>query len=164
MSVSKGQKLTRAMKADILERRNRVLALKLRGFLPEDIVEAIKKEKNLEVYSLDQYYADLNAATKLRRQLATMEQEELIELQLLKMDMLERSLLEKVLKGDVRAISQVLKIIQTRAAMLGLNAPIRTQVEAGVELELTQALTAIRSILPDDQYRKVVLAISTKAA
>lgn len=141
-----------------------MLALKLNSFLPEEIIATIKKELKLESYSLDQYYDDLEKSTKMHRELAQTEQENLIELELLRLANLERALSTRILKGEIQAVGQAIKIIQTRAAMLGLNAPIRTQVEAGVELELSQALDAIRSVLPDDQYRKVVLAISTKSA
>jgi hypothetical protein len=165
MSASKGQKFAeRPSKAQLLERRVRALDLKVTGFLPREIVAAVKKELNLASYTVDQYYNDIQEATKSSCQRSKQEQEDLIELELVRLDYLYRRLIPKVLKDDVRAITAALKIIQARAAMLGLNAPIRTQVEAGVELELTQALAAIRSILPDDQYRKVVLAISTKAA
>jgi hypothetical protein len=153
---------TRLTGADLEERQNKALELRSEGLMPKEIVQALNKNPLYSPYTERIYYADIKRATVARRILADVEREDLVDLEIMRLDVMYRRLAPGILKGDVRSIMAALRLIHTKSAILGLNAPVRTQIEAGVESELGVILEAVRSVLPDDQYRGVLLAISEK--
>jgi orotate phosphoribosyltransferase-like protein len=63
------------------------------------------------------------------------------ELELARLDVMQDALWLQVLKGDAVAIRAVIRIMQRRAAMLGLDAPRQTEIwGTGVPFDVDKAL------------------------
>jgi hypothetical protein len=105
----------------LTERRRRALELRRAGATYEQIAAALG-------------YFDSSGARKavkkgLRQTLAE-PAAELRQLELLRLDRLHETLWPRAVAGQVRAIDRVLRIMARRAALLGLDAPLRVDLHA----------------------------------
>lgn len=144
---------------ELAERQTLVLDLRLQGLSARSIVAAISKKYDM-VYSQNQYYTDIKQATSERRVMAETERQDLVQFEVMRLDLLYEKISPAITRGELKAINAAIKIIQTKAALMGLNAPVRTLIETGVEAELRDLLTIVRSVLSDEDYRKVLTAVS----
>ncbi|MEU2453929.1 hypothetical protein ABZ605_28100 [Streptomyces sp. NPDC012765] len=116
MPASKAQQATTA------HRRAQAIALRLAGMDYQTIAERLQ-------------YADRGAASKdVHRALeANLEAESvaaatLRELEVQRLDRMQAAAWAKAAKGDLKAIETVLKVIDRRARLLGLDRPARTEI------------------------------------
>jgi hypothetical protein len=93
------------------------------------------------------------AAKDLRRALENLETDldaaadEMLQLELERLNTAQRSLWAKVLRGEETAIDRLLKIMERRAKYLGLDEPeeIRTQMDVSAESLIPQLMEALRA-------------------
>ena len=84
-------------------------------------------------------------------------------LELARLDVAQRAIWKKVVKGDLAAIDRLLKIMQRRAKLIGLDAPVKLDVrqmvrETAAELGLSQdeakeTFEAIERMLAQERSR-----------
>jgi hypothetical protein len=103
------------------QRKHYVMQLRLQGLAPTEIAEKLHVNVNT-------VHADLRHAVLSVQQRATLETEQLREIELMRLDKLQQPYWTRALKGDVDALDRVLKIMERRAKMLGLDAPARHAV------------------------------------
>ncbi|MFF9204415.1 hypothetical protein ACF1AE_21850 [Streptomyces sp. NPDC014986] len=113
---------SKAQRAATAKRRSQAIALRLAGMDYQTIAERLD-------------YADRGAASKdVHRALeANLEAESvaaatLRELEVQRLDRMQAAAWAKAAKGDLKAIETVLKVIDRRARLLGLDRPARTEI------------------------------------
>ena len=116
MPASKAQQATTA------KRRTQAIALRLAGMDFETIAERLG-------------YASRQAATRdFHRAIAAARLEErqavenLREVEGQRLDRLQAAVWAKAVKGDLKAVETVLKVIAQRSRLLGLDAPVKTEL------------------------------------
>lgn len=146
---------SKAQRAATAKRRSQAIALRLAGMDYQTIAERLD-------------YADRGAASKdVHRALeANLEAESvaaatLRELEVQRLDRMQAAAWAKAAKGDLKAIETVLKVIDRRARLLGLDRPARTeitgadggplQVEAVDLAELERLITLTTGTAADDE-------------
>lgn len=116
MPASKAQQATTA------KRRAQAIALRLAGMDFETIADRLN-------------YANRQAATRdFHRAIAAARLEErqavenLREVEGQRLDRLQAAVWAKAIKGDLKAVETVLKVIAQRSRLLGLDAPVKTEL------------------------------------
>lgn len=109
--------------------------LRLKGLSYREIAEEIGVAKGTA-------HRYVKAAVKLAQTKYTEKAEMIMVLELKKLDKLEFALHEDALDGNVRASSTILKIMERRAKLLGLDSPSRTEVKVDT--------VDVKIDLPDD--------------
>jgi hypothetical protein len=112
--------MSRSPRPEIIEKERKVLELKLAGITFDRIAEQVG-------------YTDGSAACKAynRAMKRTLQEpaQELREAELLRLDKILSGCWRDAISGDARAAATALKVIQERAKLLGLYAPIKTETE-----------------------------------
>lgn len=113
---------SKAQRAATAERRGKAIALRLAGMDYESIAQRLG-------------YADRGAACKdIQRAMEaniaqqTQSADTLREVELMRLDRLQAAAWQAAASGDLKAIETVLKIVDRRSRLLGLDAPIKTDV------------------------------------
>lgn len=121
-----------ARRMDTAERQRRACELRRSGATYEQIGRALGKDKNNVRKDV------LNAIAAIPREAA----EEVLQLELLRLDGLWLGVWPKAKTGDVQAIRAAVAIMDRRAAYLGLDAPTKSELtgKGGASLNYT-ALT-----------------------
>lgn len=109
---------------DVLDKERQALELRRAGATYQDIATAIGYATPQGAY--------LAYQRALKRTLSDAGAEELREMELDRLDRLQRAVWAKALAGEYPAVDRVLKIMAQRAQYLGLYAPAKMQVEAVV--------------------------------
>ena len=74
------------------------------------------------------------------------------ELEAARLDRLQAAVWTSAIRGDLKAVDRVLRISDQRARLLGLNAPLKTELTVAIDQQQAHMLlTAIRGILGDLQ-------------
>lgn len=110
----------------IAERRARALELRKAGFSYRKIAEKLS-------VSHVQARADIEAELKLLAEELHESADELRQIELERLDMLTRGLEPFAAVGETKAVNSFIKVMERRAKLLGLDAPIRTDVTSGGE-------------------------------
>jgi len=110
----------KAPKPDQIDKERRVIELRRAGATYDDIAQAVG-------------YADASGARNayiraMKRTLVEAGTEEIRELELDRLDRMQRAIWAKAMKGDVQAIHTALKILDRRARYLGLDAPMKQEI------------------------------------
>lgn len=101
-----------------------------------------------------------NAHRAVRRRLAAMrtdceeKAEELKQLELARLDRLQRALWSAGIKGEVEAIDRILRIMARRAALEGLDKPKGLTVELSRAID--DALDRVKNEFPPDVYERLL--------
>ena len=117
---------------DVIERERRVIELRRAGHTFDDIAQTIGFANPSVAH---------NAYTRaLKRTLINAGTEEVREQELDRLERLQTFAWAEAEQGNLKAMETVLKIMQRRARLLGLDAPIKTQqeitvFEGGTELD-----------------------------
>lgn len=158
-------------KAVIAERRQHALSLRKSGASYRAIAAHIAKledeatgELLYPKYSEGAAYTDVKACLDEINAKTALDTEEYRALELERLDTAQLAIAQKVKAGDVFAIDRWLRISERRAALLGLDAPVRLRIEQGVEAELNNFLSTLESCLPPDVFTQVLTAVSTVAS
>jgi DNA-binding CsgD family transcriptional regulator len=122
------------------ERRARAVELRIAGMSPHEIAERLG-------YHVNSVHADLRGALATPAQRTTEELEQLREIEIRRLDRLQVPFFYKALEGDAEALAAVLKVMERRARLLGLDAPtkqhvVHTDVDAWRNSEEWQATVA----------------------
>lgn len=86
---------------------------------------------------------------------------EMRRLELERLDAIQLSIWDQATQGDYEAIDRVLKISERRAKIAGFEAAIRIKVEEAINQNLEEFLAAVRNVLPQEYYQKI-LAIASE--
>ena len=141
-------------KTQAIERRSQALQLRLQGLSLRQIGTALG-------VSASQVGRDLEAVISEKQTKALSEIELSLELELQRLDYYLERLSSAIDEGDCKAISVAVKISERRAKLLGLDAPIRLQVESEVTAELEQFLTLLSQKLPQSEFIRVLEIVSS---
>ena len=110
----------KTQKPEVLEREQQVVALRAQGFTWEQIASHVGYNSASSAHS-----AYLRAAKR-----AVIDNLETIrDFEGQRLDIAQTAIWNEVLQGDIPAINTLLKIMERRAKLLGLDQPIRQQVE-----------------------------------
>jgi hypothetical protein len=113
---------SKAQQALTAKRRANAIALRLAGMDYETIAQ------RLEYSSAGAASKDLCRTLRAYREEEEAKVEEWRQLEGQRLDRLQAAAWAKAVKGDLKAIETVLKIISQRSKLLGLDMPVRTEV------------------------------------
>jgi len=150
-----------AKKVSIAERQQTALSLRKSGASFRAIASHISTLPGNEKYSEGRAHADVTACLKALNEKTSLDTEEYRSLELERLDTAQLAIAKKVQSGDLGSIDRWLRISERRAALLGLDAPVRLKIEQGVEAELSAFLNSLESVLPTEIYQQVLTAIAT---
>jgi predicted transcriptional regulator len=122
-------KKIRSGKLESAKKRHRVLELRAAGLTEEEIGEKLgigqaRVSKILTATLKGWAQKDEGNVDVLRQQ------------RLFELDQLKRAIWADALKGDVKAVREAIKIIQTQAKITGVEAPVRVERKVTVDIEL----------------------------
>ena len=141
-------------KTQAIERRSQALQLRLQGLSLRQIGTALG-------VSASQVGRDLEAVISEKQTRALSEIELSLELELQRLDYYLERLSDAIEAGDTKAISTAVRISERRCKLLGLDAPIRLEVETLVNQELEQLLTLLSQKLPQSEFIRVLEIVSS---
>lgn len=110
----------------VLERREKALDYRTRGWAYRDIAKALG-------VSLAQAYKDVNYELAEAKSRARENADELLQLELDRLDMLLKGLEPMARVGNPGAVNSYLKVMERRAKLLGLDAPAKTDITSDGE-------------------------------
>lgn len=139
-------------KPEVIDKERQVLELRRGGATYDEIARATG-------YATAQG-ASLAYSRALKRTLMDAGSEELREMELDRLDRLQRAHWFKALAGDEKATDRVLKIMEHRARYLGLYAPAKLQVEATIydPTTIEGEVQRLRLLLEADSGQSSLLA------
>ena len=114
----------RAMQA---ERRFKALAMRKQGCTYEEIAQALGITKS-SAWRL------VNRQLRMQARLAEEEAKVLLQLELERLDALQQAVWEQAMQGHLGAVDRVLRIMERRAKLLGLEAQSPSQPEPKIEI------------------------------
>lgn len=121
---------------ELQHRKKNALELRLEGMTYAEIAELMGKS----VSTVHGYVADsLAAVTKEEAQ-------QLRDLEAARLDALQYAVWDKALDGDLNAMDRVIKIIDRRARLLGLDAPQQVAVNNGVDVDIDGAVDRLIAV------------------
>ncbi len=141
------------------DRRLTALNMRREGATFESIATAIAARYDQPAYSKSNAYKDVCAALQEATTVRKNSAEELIALELERLDYYLLKIAGEVRKGNLKAIATAIKINESRRKLLGLDAPVQVQIEQGVETELRQVVDALEASLPKEVFDQVLDAI-----
>lgn len=113
---------------EIAQRRKKILAMRLAGATLAEIGEAVGLDKSTVSHDINTALADIPRA----------EANQLRQQEVHRLDRLQRAVWTSALSGDLPAMDRVIRIIDRRAKLLGLDAPQQVEISAGnVDLDAT---------------------------
>lgn len=139
-------------KPEVVDRERQVLELRRGGATYDEIARATGYATAQGAY--------LAYGRALKRTLIDAGSEEVREMELDRLDRLQRSYWFKALAGDEKATDRVLKIMEHRARYLGLYAPAKMQLEAMVydPTTIEGEVQRLRLLLEADSGQSSLLA------
>jgi hypothetical protein len=105
-------------------RRTKVVQLRLAGRTLADIGRELGCSPQ-RVHAI--LTREMQSAQGLRKETA----EELLQLELQRLDVLQAAVWDKALAGDLKAVETALRVIDRRVRLRGLDAPTRSQITVG---------------------------------
>ncbi|MEV4091434.1 hypothetical protein [Streptosporangium saharense] len=124
-----------AKRVEVAERRAKVVQMRLAGLSYEVIAERLNIKGGARSASKDMTRA-LAAASKAQQESA----EQLLDLEIKRLDRLMAALWPKALEGDVKAVETCEKLITRRTYLLGLDQMNRNGAQDGDMMSLLGAL------------------------
>lgn len=106
-----------------MSRRRDVLDMRIKGFTYQEILSEMKKKYGNDKYTLNTIHFDVGIVLDDLRNIVKEEAEDILHIELNRLDNMQKAIYERALDGDLKAITMVLKIMTQRASLLGLNKP-----------------------------------------
>lgn len=128
--------------AEIAERRERVTVMLLSKVSQREMARR-------EEVSLGTIWKDIKAIKETWRQRMAENYDAHVAEETAKLDWLERGLMAKALTGNKDAVETLLKIMDRRAKLLGLDAPARARIEVVTEDLIDAEIRRLRDQLGD---------------
>ncbi|NJM49217.1 MAG: hypothetical protein HC860_26100 [Alkalinema sp. RU_4_3] len=145
----------------IIERRRHVVELRRSGATLESIARVVSNKFGLPNYDRRRCHEDLQFALAELGREYHLSSEALRQEQLQVIDRLQFALWEKALAGDVKAIDAVNRLLERKAKLCGLDAPVQLLVTQCVEKELRTFMDIISTSLPMETYKRLLEIVST---
>lgn len=124
------------------ERRRRAVALRIAGASFEQIGE------QLGITRQSAHALVVNALDEIAKQTAE-SAEQLRQMELQRLDALQASLWPDAMRGDEQKVDRVIKIMARRAALMGLDAPTKQEVQQTLtHVEAYEYSSAVAAIAP----------------
>lgn len=133
-----------AYRPEVIERESRVVELRRAGATFDVIAQVVGYGSSAGAYKAFRRALD--------RTLVDSGTEECRELELLRLDRLQEALWTRAVGGDIPAIGSVLRIMDQRAKLLGLYAPLQTVVgvqqvdPVAVDAEVARLVALLASV------------------
>lgn len=124
---------SKAQRAKTAERREKAIALRLAGATWEQIAQALKYAGKAAAY------VDVQRALRQRIEAQHERADELLMLELMRLDRLQQGLWAQAIGGDPKAADAVLRVIDRRIRLLGLDGPQHMDEQTRRELTLRVA-------------------------
>lgn len=125
-------------RAQVLARRTRAVSLRLSGLTYEQVAEHAGYATRAAAYT---------AVQAALREVQVADVDELRRLESLRLDRLLSAVWQGALRGDVPSVREARRITETRARLLGLNAPLQVEDVTGVDAEIAALRTALAADL-----------------
>jgi DNA-binding CsgD family transcriptional regulator len=127
-------------------RRIEAVSLRMAGLSIEQIAERLKVSENAAT-AIIKRATDRVEADQVKS---------MRELENQRLDRLQMALWSEGIKGDVKAISMILKISDQRAKLNGLYSPTQIQMTMSIRTEMEQALGELEALVLNDDYAEEV--------
>lgn len=131
-------------KIDTKRRRKLVLELRKEGHLYREIAQRVKEQfapdEIPKGYDASYVGQDLRRALKNVEGDLETEAQDMLRMELRRLNKLQRSMWHKAMNGDESAVDRVLKVMERRANYLGLDEPDELDVTTGTDTETLEAL------------------------
>ena len=101
---------------------------------------------------------DINRELKTLAEQSQKEASYYREIELQRLNMAMSAIAAKVAKADIGAVTQWVKISESRRKLLGLDAPVQLQVQQALESEQEQFISLLESALDAETFAKVSAA------
>lgn len=111
-------------KPELIDKERQAIELRRAGATFDDIAKALGYATPQGAY--------LAYHRALKRTLVEAGADDMRELELDRLDRLQRAVWSRALQGDIQAINTALKILDRRAKYLGLDAPIKSEVKVDI--------------------------------
>lgn len=151
----------------LAERRTEAFRLFREGNTYREIAIAISKKKDSKTrqplwpkYEHSMAFRDVKAVLAEFQAQRFEQVEQYLEVELQRLDVAAKAIAARVQNGELFALDRWIKIIEVRARLLGLEAPIRLQVEQTVDKELQEFLSSLERMLPAETFKQVIDAVS----
>lgn len=112
----------RAIAVSVLERRRLVLEYAKTGASFRAIADRVREELGLPRYAFQQAHEDFKAALQTFRDDLKLEAAHYVALELERLDALTEALWPKAMSGQTPAVAAILRVMERRAKLLGLDA------------------------------------------
>lgn len=146
-------KVPQAKTDSVIARRQQVADLRVQQLTLAEIAE------RLDV-SVTTVHFDMKAVREMWIERATADHSEMVAEQIAKLDALERTLMPDALKGDLKVVEQILKIIDRRSKILGLDQPQRHEVQM-VSIDLIDAeIRRLREDMDESERQAVDIELA----
>ena len=159
--------MTKKKAEQLAERRHKAFGLLRSGATYREVASVMRTLQHKETGELlYPKYSHTSATRDVKAVLAELRDERLsmaeeyVDLELQRLDIAAVAIAKKVQSGDLFAIDRWVKIIETRMRLLGLDAPVKLQVNQSVDRELEQFLDSIERALPPDTFNQVLNALT----
>jgi hypothetical protein len=138
------------------QRRLRVLELTQEGYTTRQIGAQLGVSHTLA-------WRDLKHSLTEYSERESVETTQLRNLEKARLDQLQSAVYPKALEGQVTAVEAVLSIMKRRAALLGLDQPVRVDLSAEVAFHIEEALNVLEQVLPKEHYKRALEALAHAA-
>lgn len=115
--------------------------MRLQGYTYEEIADKLGYADSSGAYRA------VKRAKEQVKDAAVENAEEILRMELDRLDRMQRGLWKEAIEGSPGAVDRILKIMERRAKLLGLDAPDAVDLSVGSDYE--QALSAILAVLED---------------
>lgn len=140
----------------LAERREQALRLRKNGVTYRAIADLISKKFDLPKYSAACAFRDIGHLLEQSRQQTYLEAELHRQLELERLDMATMAIASQVQQGHLGAVARWICISESRRKLLGLDAPVRLEVDRKLEEEITNFLDKLNAALPSDVFKQVL--------
>ena len=140
----------KARDLELTSRDTRVLELRVQGFSFEQIAQEVRFSGPSGAWQSYQ---------RIKKQMIFEPLEELRQLELMRLDMAQHALWNRVINGDLPAVNCVLKIMDQRAKLVGLYKPEKIEVNKrgyeGIDIEEAKKsiLTYLEEGEPEEKFQ-----------
>lgn len=135
------------VQTEVAERRARAVQLRIAGASLDEIAAALSYGGSSAESRRAAVSKDLRRAWESAREAQAVSAVELRELELARLDRIQRGVWAHAVAGDTKAVRAVLGVMDRRARLLGLDAPTRLEgaLDVPVHVELADMVRAARA-------------------
>jgi hypothetical protein len=140
----------------VIDRRRSALELRRDGATYDLIAQTISTELGLKSYTRSRAYEDVKFALEELNREFSLEAQELRRLEAEKLDRLESLLWPLALEKNCKAIDSLKGLLERRARLFGIDAPVQFLVDQAIHKELTTAIDRLQGLMSPSAYGELL--------